>query len=208
MDEGTLRWQASEFGQIADHNRRLAVAFCSCPHPRTPMEKMIRMTEFTKQDVALLLEDLQLYSGNISKITDVDGPHEFGGSITGKIHTWMDQFSFMATPMFCDSDSWTIDLADPVESLRRGHRRITRLTFPKLHKDAALQKRYLIANLLYHAYNGYSNVTEASRLPDHERLLGYENFPSYSHVLEAIIRDFRSYQDTRTSLLKEQHSKN
>jgi hypothetical protein len=90
------------------------------------------MTAFTKKDIRHLLDDLQLYLGNIAKITDLHGPHSHsGGHIGGIIHTWMDTFNFMATPMFCDEDTWTIDLADPLESLRRGHRSIASFTFPQ-----------------------------------------------------------------------------
>src|SRR5437868_3431950 len=111
------------------------------------------MTVFTKNDIKNLLADLQLYSGNIREITDLHGPHQHNaGTFGGVIRTWMDSFSFSASPMFCDENSWTIELADPVESLRRGDRRLARLKFPKIHKDLALQERYRIANTLYHAY--------------------------------------------------------
>lgn len=167
------------------------------------------MTAFTKRDVKRLLEDLRLYSGNIAEITDVHGPHAHSGNhIGGVIHTWMDTFNFMATPIFCDEDSWTIELANPMESLRRGHRSIVLFTFPKIHKRPDLQKRYRIANVIYKAYNGYSNVTEASRLPRYERILGYEKLPSYGRVLEAIIRDFRSYQQRKEEKRRLEYAKN
>src|SRR3954451_25087843 len=95
---------------------------------------------FTKKDVKHCLSDLEIYSGNIREITDVHGPHDHnGGRFGGVIHTWMDAYNFSVSPLFCDDQSWTIELADPIESLRRGHRSITFFTFPKLHKDPALQ---------------------------------------------------------------------
>jgi hypothetical protein len=166
------------------------------------------MTRFTKKDIKHLLDDLRLYSGNIAKITNVHGPHSGTGYIGGVVHTWMDAFNFMASPMFCDHESWTIDLANPVESLRRGHRSITMFSFPKLHKNPELQKRYHIANIIYNAYNGYSNVTEASRLPHYERILGYEKLRSYGRVIDAIIRDFRSYQENKREKQRIQYAKN
>jgi hypothetical protein len=168
-----------------------------------------RMKVFTKKDIKNLLADLQLYSGNIRDITDLHGPHASnGGSFGGVIHTWMDAFNFTAMPMFCGTDSWTIDLADPVESLRYGDRRMVSFTFPKLHKSSALQERYRIANLLYHAYNGYSDVTEASRLPHYERMLGYDRLRTYGHVLQAIVRDFRSYQQKKRDKERLEYAKN
>lgn len=120
----------------------------------------------------------------------------------------MDSFNFMAIPMLCDDDSWTIDLADPSESLRRGHRSITSFTFPKIHKHPDLRKRYQIANLIYKAYNGYSNVSEASRLPEYERMLGYDRLSSYGRVLNAIIRDFRSFQQKKQEKQRLEYAKN
>jgi hypothetical protein len=168
-----------------------------------------RMTAFTKKNIKHLLDDLRLYSGNIAKITDVYGPHPHSnGHISGVIHTWMDTFNFMAIPMLCDEDSWTIDLADPSESLRRGHRSITSFTFPKIHKHPDLRKRYQIANLIYKAYNGYSNVSEASRLSEYERMLGYDRLSSYGRVLDAIIRDFRSFQQKKQEKQRLEYAKN
>lgn len=169
----------------------------------------MRMTAFTEQDIDYLLQDLQLYSGNIRDVSDLHGPHSHnGGTFGGVIHTWMDSFNFSASPMFCDEQSWTIDLPDPIESLRCGHRMLVLFSFPKLHKDPALQHRYRIANIIYHAYDGYSNVSEASRLPEYERVLGYEHLPSYGRVLEAIVRDFRSFHEKKRDRARAQYARN
>jgi hypothetical protein len=167
------------------------------------------MSVFTDEDVKRLVDDLCLYSGNISDVTDLHGPHPHNGwQFGGVIHTSMDTFNFLATPLFCDDESWSIDLADPTQSLRQGDRSIVRFSFPKLHKDPQLQSRYRVANILYHAYNGYSNVTEASRLPHYEQMLGYENLSSFGAVLEAIIRDFRSFQEDKRDKEHAQYAKN
>ena len=159
------------------------------------------MTAFTKRDIKNLLEDLKLYSGNIMKITGIHGPHTGnGGGIGGVIHTWMDSYKFSADPMFCDEETWCIHLSDPVESLRRGHRHIKFFCFPKIHKNPRQQARYEIANTLYKAYNSYSNVTEASRLAEYEKMLGYHKLASYMEVLEAIVRDFRSHKEKQNFL--------
>lgn len=105
----------------------------------------------------------------------------------------MDEFRFTATPMLCDDKQWTIHLNDPVGSLREGHRLQMSLTFPKIHKSSSLRKKYQIANLIYRAYNGSSNVTEDHRLRHYERELGYDRLPTYRHVLNVIIADYRSY---------------
>lgn len=174
-----------------------------------PKKQPVRMSTFTREDVDHLLHDLQLYSGNIAEITDLHGPHPNNGwQFGGVIHTSMDAFNFLASPMWCDEDSWTIDLADPVESLRRGHRSIAYFGFPKLHKDPALQERYRVANLLYHAYNGYPDVSEASRLSHLEQVLGYEKLRTYGRVLDAIIRDFRSFQEKKRERERSQYAKN
>ena len=177
--------------------------------PKSEPKKPVWMTVFTPEDVGHLLDDLQLYSGNITKITGVHGPHPQNGSlIGGVIHTSMDTFNFTANPMFCDEGSWMIQLADPTASLREGHRINTSFTFPKIHKDQGLQKRYQVANLLYTAYNGFSNVSEANRLLQYEQILGYTQLPSYSRVLRAIIKDFRSFQQKRIAARREKHSNN
>ena len=166
------------------------------------------MTKFTAKDIKNLLADLELYSGNIKKVTDIFGPHEHNPSFTGIAHTCMDSFHFTATPMFCDERSWSIQLADPVESLRHGHRLLASFTFPKLYKTPRLQKKYRIANIIYDAYNNYSHVTEASRLRDYEREIGYEQLPTYSRVLKAIIDDFRSYPQKKRQEMETLYAKN
>ena len=166
------------------------------------------MTAFTAQDVTNLLDDLKLYSGNIRKITGLHGPHTPDGHFGGVIHTWMDAFNFSAYPMFSDDDSWSIDLPDSVGSLQRGHRSIVFFSFPKLHLDPHLQERYRIANILYKAYNGYSNVTEDSRLSHYERLLGYHRLRSFGRVIEAIVRDFRSHQEKKLEKQRSEYARN
>ena len=157
----------------------------------------VQMSVFNEVDVHHLLSDLQLYSGNIMKITDVHGPFPGSGYVSGVIHTSMDSYNFMAMPVFCDEDSWTINLADPMKSIREGHRINLLFSFPKIHKDAKLAKRYRAANLIYQAYNNYSSTSESNRLPKYERMLGYDKLPSYNHVLTAILKDFRSFQQKR-----------
>jgi hypothetical protein len=120
----------------------------------------------------------------------------------------MDAFNFSASPMFCDNDSWSIDLSNAVGSLQRGHRSIVSFSFPKLHLDPQLQERYRIANILYKAYNGHSNVTEASRLPHYERFLGYHRLRSFSRVIEAIVRDFRSHQEKKQEKQHSEYARN
>src|SRR6267154_1287783 len=150
------------------------------------MEKAVpppRMTAFCKKDIKYLIEDLKLYSGNIAKIAGIHSPQSSNdGHFNGVIHTWMDKFVFSAHPVFCDENTWRIHLSDPVESLRHGHRRIQILAFPKLHKNPKLQEQYHIANLVYKSYNNYSNVTEASRLSEYEKQLGYHKLGSYMQV--------------------------
>ncbi|HEV2437392.1 MAG TPA: hypothetical protein VG077_15480, partial [Verrucomicrobiae bacterium] len=64
------------------------------------------------------------------------------------------------------------------------------------------------ANLIYQAYNGYSSVSEASRLPEYERELGYDTLSSYGRVLEAIIRDFRSFQQKKHEKQRLEYAQN
>ena len=111
-----------------------------------------RMTAFTKVDVDHLLADLRLYSGNIRELGEVYALSSSGvGSFGGKIHTWMDTFTFSALPVLCDEESWTICLVDPVQSIRCGGSIQSSFRFPKIHKDPALQERYSLANALYKA---------------------------------------------------------
>jgi hypothetical protein len=169
----------------------------------------ILMTAFTKEDVDHLLADLQLYSGSIREIGGLYDLHTSGiGSFGGKIHTWTDAFTFSAVPVLCDEESWAICLVDPVQSIRCGGSIQPLFRFPKLHKDAALQEKYAVANLLYKAYHSCSNVTEASRLPRYENVLGYEVLSSYQCVLDAIVRDFRSFQQRKLDDAKSKYTKN
>lgn len=164
--------------------------------------------EFTQEDADLMLEDLQLYSGNISEITDLYGLNIHGDHFGGVIHTHMDAFNFSHDKIYSDEDSWAIRLTDPVESLRQGHQMISIFRFPKIHRDPDLKKRYEVANIVYSAYNNYSNVTEDSRIRDYEEFLGYDELPTYGHVLAAILKDYRSFQEDEQDRLKRERSKN
>ena len=167
------------------------------------------MEAFSKKDIRNLLSDLQLYSGNIKEVTDVYGPTPHGDHcIGGKIHTSMDTFNFMVVPHFCDTEVWRIQLADPVESLRRGHRSIVFFEVPKIHKDQELVKRYKIVNILYGSYNERSNMNESLRHPDYEAFLGYDHLPSYSAVLNAIIKQYRSVREKRLEQENREISRN
>jgi len=166
------------------------------------------MREFTQEDATNLIEDLLLYSGNIQKITDLFGVNMHGDHFGGVIHTNMDSFNFSHNKVFTDDESWTIDLAAPVESILTGHRSLALLKFPKLHKSRELQARYRIANDLYDAYNNFSGLTEDSRIRDLEEALGYENLPSLGRVLAAIIDDFRSYDENRQKTTHDRRSLN
>jgi hypothetical protein len=167
------------------------------------------MKAFTKRDVKNLLADLQLYCGTIREITDIYGPHQHNcGTFGGKIHTWMDEFNFIATPMMCGDEYWSIQLANPIASLKEGNRLLATMCFPKIHKDPALQQRYQIANLIYHRYNGYSGVAENDRLRDCERELGYDGLATLRKVAAAIVKDFRSYEPSKWKELKTQQSRN
>lgn len=152
------------------------------------------MIKLQESDIPNFIFDLELYCGTIREISDVRG--SFQGQFTtlsGVVHTWMDSFNFSVMGMFCTEDAWEIRLADPVACLRKGHRRELQMKFPKIHKDPALVERYQMANTLYKLYNSYSNVTEDSRRPDLEALLGYSGLPTYMSVINAIVADFRSY---------------
>lgn len=173
-----------------------------------PSKKHTKKLRFSRLDIKRLLSDLLLYSGNIKKITDVHGPHPHNDYISGVVHTSMDSFNFMASPLWCDDTAWTIHLSNPVETLRQGHRSVIFFSFPKLYKNSELQKRYRIANLVYDAYNNFTNVTEASRLRDYEQILGYERLKTYNRVLAAIIRDYRSFQQDRDKKRQQDYAKN
>ncbi len=152
------------------------------------------MIELQESDISKFVFDLELYCGTIREISDVHGSFqdEFS-TFRGVVHTWMDSFNFSVMGLFCTEDTWEIRLTDPVTSLRKGHRHEVPMKFPKIHKDPELVEKYRAANMLYKLYNSYSNVTEDSRRPDLEAVLGYNALPTYTSVVNAIVRDFRSY---------------
>lgn len=160
--------------------------------------------ELQQQDVENFIFDFELYCGTIREITDVHGPH--GGLVStfgGVVHTWMDSFNFTVMGIFCTEEEWGLRLSDPVESLRKGHRHEVLMKIPKLHKNFALAEKYHVANSLYKAYNSYSNLTEASRIPHWEEFLGYQDLPSYMSVVNAIVTDYRSYGEKKKEAQKE-----
>jgi hypothetical protein len=108
----------------------------------------------------------------------------------------MDAFNFSASPILQDDYSWTVHVPDSVESIIRGHRHAAVLRFPRLAREPELKRRYQIANHIYDAYNNDSGMNESRRLREYETVLGYGGLPNYSAVLEAIIKDFRSYRQT------------
>ena len=151
------------------------------------------MTELHESDVQNFIFDFQLYCGTIHEITDIRGPGEEGFSISGVVHTCMDSFNFSVLGLLCTEEAWNVRLADPVESLRKGHRRDVPMKIPKLHKNSKLAEKYHRANVLYDAYNNRSSMSDELRLPHLEEALGYQHFPNYMGVINAIIADYRSY---------------
>ncbi|MCC5851121.1 MAG: hypothetical protein JJU29_23775 [Verrucomicrobia bacterium] len=162
------------------------------------------MENFTQDDLADLLNDLVVYCGWHVSVSDIHGPFEHDNHAIGKLHTSMDDFNFTVLPEFCSQEKWTIQLSSPSQSIIRGHRSFEFFSFPKIHTDACLVNKYAVANKIFDTYNSYSNLTEKDRLKELEAQLGYENLLTMQNVIDAIISDFRSYQE---KLEKEKENK-
>lgn len=152
------------------------------------------MQKFTKEDIKNLVDDFQLYSGNVKEISEIYGPHEHNaGSIGGEVRTAMNSFKFSATPMFCDRDYWTIELPDIKACLELGHGRVMHYRVPKIHLDPHLQKEYFIANDIYDQYNDFNDLSKIVRLGNLESLIGLDTLKTANDVMQMIILTYRSY---------------